>query len=674
MPLMSMPRICAGDGARPPRPMPASFTPPALPRPPTSTWALMTTLPAPAVEEPLRGRARLGRRVGDLLGGDGQALGDEERLGVASWIFTRGGRLRCGGQRLDGRASATGRRGAASTARHVDRACGARPAACELQSGHGPPRHPDPRRRHRAGAGGGDPTRPRGDRASTSNGSVVDAGEARHRRVRHAAAGARPRVDPAQTGSRSRARSRRRSARASGASTSTLRQALGLYANLRPARSMKGLETRYEDVDLVIVRENTEDLYAGIEHMVGPRRRGEHQDHHPRGLGADRPLRLRLRRRQRPAQGHGRPQGQHHEALRRPVPRELPDGRRGVRGPRSSSRTASSTTCACSSSRSPSCTTCSCCRTSTATSSATSRRASSAGWASRPGANIGTEAAVFEPVHGSAPKYAGQDKANPTALILSGALMLRHLGEPAAAERVETAVRDVIAEGRTDDVRPRRRRPGRAAVRRRPSSVAGCAGLTRRASMTTALDPARRRPRPPLKPPGTAAPGSARRTGATAGGWRPGVQAIVFTVCATYLFVSGILLTPLFGTPYEVDGYLSPLFSPLIAPGLAADAGSAPASSSCGSRSASGRPATTTARPTTGSTSPTRPAARSASRRSTGATGWRRPSRSSSRTSTATSCISRSSRCSSCGSTRSGRSFPPSGGIADRAGRSSCSS
>src|SRR3712207_1209844 len=50
----------------------------------------------------------------------------------------------------------------------------------------------------------------------------------------------------------------------------TLRQTLGLYANLRPARSLTGLETRYEDVDLVIVRENTEDLYAGIEHMVGP--------------------------------------------------------------------------------------------------------------------------------------------------------------------------------------------------------------------------------------------------------------------------------------------------------------------------------------------------------------------------------------------------------------------
>jgi isocitrate dehydrogenase (NAD+) len=65
-----------------------------------------------------------------------------------------------------------------------------------------------------------------------------------------------------------------------------------------------------------------------------------------------------------------------------------------------------------------------------------------------PGANIGTEAAVFEPVHGSAPKYAGQNVANPTALILSGVLMLRHLGEQAAAERVERALREVIADGR----------------------------------------------------------------------------------------------------------------------------------------------------------------------------------------------------------------------------------
>ena len=66
-----------------------------------------------------------------------------------------------------------------------------------------------------------------------------------------------------------------------------------------------------------------------------------------------------------------------------------------------------------------------------------------------PGANIGEDGAVFEPVHGSAPKYAGQNRANPTAMILSGVLMLRHLGYPDVAARVELAVRDVIAEGRT---------------------------------------------------------------------------------------------------------------------------------------------------------------------------------------------------------------------------------
>jgi isocitrate dehydrogenase (NAD+) len=64
-----------------------------------------------------------------------------------------------------------------------------------------------------------------------------------------------------------------------------------------------------------------------------------------------------------------------------------------------------------------------------------------------PGANIGLESAVFEPVHGSAPKYAGQNRADPTAMILSGVLMLRHIGEIAAAERVEAALREVLAEG-----------------------------------------------------------------------------------------------------------------------------------------------------------------------------------------------------------------------------------
>lgn len=64
-----------------------------------------------------------------------------------------------------------------------------------------------------------------------------------------------------------------------------------------------------------------------------------------------------------------------------------------------------------------------------------------------PGANVGKEVAVFEPTHGSAPKFAGQNKMNPIAMILSGVLMLRHLDEMAAADRLERAVASVIAEG-----------------------------------------------------------------------------------------------------------------------------------------------------------------------------------------------------------------------------------
>jgi len=66
-----------------------------------------------------------------------------------------------------------------------------------------------------------------------------------------------------------------------------------------------------------------------------------------------------------------------------------------------------------------------------------------------PGANIGTDGAVFEATHGSAPRYAGQNKVNPMALMLSGVLMLRHLRETAAADAVEHAIADVIREGRS---------------------------------------------------------------------------------------------------------------------------------------------------------------------------------------------------------------------------------
>jgi isocitrate dehydrogenase (NAD+) len=228
----------------------------------------------------------------------------------------------------------------------------------------------------------------------------------------------------------------------------TLRQALGLYANLRPARSMKGLETRYEDVDLVIVRENTEDLYAGIEHMVGP--------------DAAESIKIITR-------------AASERIARFAFDYAVANGRRKVTAVHKANIMKLSDGLFLES-----------CRTVAQAydgriefedrivdnmcmqlvqkpelydvlvlpnlyGDIVSDLAAGlvGGLGVAPGANIGTEAAVFEPVHGSAPKYAGQDKANPTAMILSGALMLRHLGHPDTADRVERAVRDVIADGRT---------------------------------------------------------------------------------------------------------------------------------------------------------------------------------------------------------------------------------
>jgi isocitrate dehydrogenase (NAD+) len=90
-----------------------------------------------------------------------------------------------------------------------------------------------------------------------------------------------------------------------------------------------------------------------------------------------------------------------------------------------------------------------------------------------PGANIGPEGAVFEATHGSAPKYKGQDKVNPTALILSGVLMLRHMGETSAADRLEGAVAAVIAEGKdvTYDLKPRRDDPTAVGTRRMADAI-----------------------------------------------------------------------------------------------------------------------------------------------------------------------------------------------------------
>ncbi|MGH2428743.1 MAG: isocitrate/isopropylmalate dehydrogenase family protein [Candidatus Limnocylindria bacterium] len=227
-----------------------------------------------------------------------------------------------------------------------------------------------------------------------------------------------------------------------------LRQALELYANVRPARSMKGVESRYDTVDLVIVRENTEDLYAGIEHRVGPdaaesikiitrfasKRIARYAFDYALKNGRAKVTAVHKANimklsdglflescQQVAAEYEDRVQFEDRivdnmcmQLVQKPELYDvlvLPN----LYGDIVSDLAAGLV----------------------------------GGLGVAPGANIGEQAAVFEPVHGSAPKYAGQNRANPTALILSGALMLRHLGETDAADRVERSTREVIAAGET---------------------------------------------------------------------------------------------------------------------------------------------------------------------------------------------------------------------------------
>jgi len=225
-----------------------------------------------------------------------------------------------------------------------------------------------------------------------------------------------------------------------------LRKALDLYACLRPARSIAGVRSRFQDIDLVVVRENTEDLYAGVEHMVGDDAAESIKIITRRG--SERIVRFAFDY----ARTHGRRKVTAvHKAnimkctdglflrVAREVAGDYPDIEledrivdnmcmQLVQKPElydvlvlpNLYGDIVSDLCA----------------------------GLVGGLGVAPGANIGAEVAVFEPVHGSAPKYAGMDKVNPTALLLSGVLMLDHLGEAEAARRMYHAVAAVIGEGR----------------------------------------------------------------------------------------------------------------------------------------------------------------------------------------------------------------------------------
>lgn len=245
-----------------------------------------------------------------------------------------------------------------------------------------------------------------------------------------------------------------------------LRQALDLYACVRPCKSYQGVRSKYSDIDLVLVRENTEDLYAGIEFEKGKGETLELIDwlnkHSKRQIGPNagisiKPISVegterivryafnyaRKNKRKKVTSVHKANIMKYTDGLwlevSRNVAKAYPDIEfddrivdnmcmQLVQKPElydvivlpNLYGDILSDLCA----------------------------GLVGGLGVAPGANIGEKGAIFEATHGSAPKYKGQNKVNPTALILSGVLMLRHMNLTKEAAALEKAVADVIAEGK----------------------------------------------------------------------------------------------------------------------------------------------------------------------------------------------------------------------------------
>lgn len=225
-----------------------------------------------------------------------------------------------------------------------------------------------------------------------------------------------------------------------------MRKRFDLYANVRPAKTYPGVISRYENIDLVVVRENTEDLYAGIEHMVG-----EDAAESIKLItrkGCERIIRYAFEFAVR--EGRKKVTAVHKANIMkctdgmflniaREIAKEYPQIEfndsivdamcmRLVMHPEDYDVLVCpnlygdivSDLCA----------------------------GLVGGLGLTPSANIGVDSAIFEPIHGSAPDIAGQHKINPTAAILSASMMLAHLGEAKAAASIEKAIIKVIGEGK----------------------------------------------------------------------------------------------------------------------------------------------------------------------------------------------------------------------------------
>src|SRR5215210_2945641 len=224
-----------------------------------------------------------------------------------------------------------------------------------------------------------------------------------------------------------------------------LRKALDLYANLRPIKSLEGVKTRYENVDLIVVRENTEDLYSGLEHEVVPgvveslkiitdrasRRIAKFAFEYSRLEGRKKVTAIHKANIMKMSDGlflncfretsKDYPEIEANDLIVDNACMQLVQNPNqfdvllleNLYGDIISDLGAGLV----------------------------------GGLGVVPGANIGEEIAVFEAVHGSAPNIAGRGIANPTALIQTAVLMLKHLGEREAADRIQSALKKTLAEG-----------------------------------------------------------------------------------------------------------------------------------------------------------------------------------------------------------------------------------
>ena len=272
-----------------------------------------------------------------------------------------------------------------------------------------------------------------------------------------------------------------------------LRKALDLYACVRPCKTYPGAPTLYKDVDIVIVRENTEDLYAGIEYEKGTKEASALIDFINKQKGnvisPDSGISIKMitefctRRIVKYAFEYARKYGRKKVtatqkanimkfsdglflAVAREVAKDYPDIEfqealidnlcmQLVRRPQEYDIIVApnlygdiiSDLCA----------------------------GLVGGLGLAPGSNIGEGIALFEPTHGSAPKYTGQNKVNPMAMMLSGVLMLSHIGEVEAADRLEKAIAAVVKEGKsvTYDMKERRDAPGAVGTSQVADAVIG---------------------------------------------------------------------------------------------------------------------------------------------------------------------------------------------------------